>query len=69
VSSALSKVRIITVVYGILAALCIGGELYKRLYDTGNSEFAGMLSMAVTLQSSIAIAWAVKCTSKMVEHA
>jgi hypothetical protein len=40
--------------YLALAALCIGYELSIRLFDRGNSEFAGMLSMALTLPGVLA---------------
>ena len=43
--------------YLILAASAIAYELGIRIYDTGNSEFAGMLSFALTLPSSLLIAW------------
>ena len=39
-----------------IAALCIGYELSIRLFDRGNSEFAGMLSAALTLPSLLAVA-------------
>lgn len=42
--------------YLAIAALCIGYELSVRLFDRGNSEFAGMLSFALTLPSALAIA-------------
>ena len=42
--------------YLALAAICIGYELSIRLFDRGNSEFAGMLSFALTLPSALAIA-------------
>ena len=41
--------------YLALAALCIGYELSIRLFDRGNSEFAGMLSFALTLPGVLAI--------------
>jgi hypothetical protein len=41
--------------YLILAAISIAYELSIRVFDTGNSEFAGMLSFALTLPSSLAI--------------
>jgi predicted permease len=41
--------------YLVLAALSIGYELSIRLFDRGNSEFAGMLSLGLTLPSVIAV--------------
>ena len=41
--------------YLALAAICIGYELSIRLFDRGNSEFAGMLSFALTLPGVLAI--------------
>lgn len=43
--------------YLILAALSICYELSIRIFDTGNSEFAGMLSFALTLPSSLLVNW------------
>ena len=40
--------------YLALAALSIGYELSIRIFDRGNSEFAGMLSMALTLPTVLA---------------
>jgi hypothetical protein len=40
-------------VYLVLASACIAYELSVRLYNPGNSEFAGMLSALVTLPSSL----------------
>jgi len=42
--------------YLALVALSIGYELSIRLFDRGNSEFAGMLSAALTLPSLLAVA-------------
>jgi hypothetical protein len=44
---------IVTGSYLILAGLTIAYELSIRIYDTGHSEFAGMLSFALTLPASI----------------
>ena len=41
--------------YLALAALTIGYELSIRLFDRGNSEFAGMLSAALTLPGVLAV--------------
>lgn len=41
--------------YLVLAASAIAYELGIRIFDRGNSEFAGMLSMALTLPSSLAL--------------
>jgi hypothetical protein len=40
--------------YLALAALSIGYELSIRLFDRGNSEFAGMLSTVLTLPTVLA---------------
>jgi hypothetical protein len=40
--------------YLTLAALSIGYELSIRLFDRGNSEFAGMLSTVLTLPTVLA---------------
>ena len=39
--------------YLVLAVSAVAYELSIRIYDRGNSEFAGMLSMAVTLPASL----------------
>jgi hypothetical protein len=39
--------------YLALAGLCIGYELSIRIYDRGNSEFAGMLSIVMTLPTGV----------------
>ena len=44
---------ILTGCYLVLAASAVAYELSIRIYDRGNSEFAGMLSMAVTLPASL----------------
>ena len=46
---------VVAAVYVVLAACSIGYELSVRLYDRGNSEFAGMLSTALTLPSSVVV--------------
>ena len=50
------RAAIIAGVYLLIAFAAIAYELSIRLYDRGNSEFAGMLSFGLTLPSSIAIA-------------
>jgi phosphoribosylamine-glycine ligase len=47
---------IIAGVYLLIAAAAIAYELSIRLFDRGNSEFAGMLSFGLTLPSSVAVA-------------
>lgn len=54
-SRATRTAAIIAGVYLGIAALSIGYELSIRLFDRGNSEFAGMLSMALTLPSAIGV--------------
>jgi hypothetical protein len=44
---------ILTGCYLVLAASAVAYELSIRIYDRGNSEFAGMLSMVVTLPASL----------------
>jgi hypothetical protein len=44
---------ILTGCYLALAAAAVAYELGIRIYDRGNSEFAGMLSMALTLPASL----------------
>ena len=44
---------ILTGCYLVLAASALAYEFSIRIYDRGNSEFAGMLSMAVTLPASL----------------
>ena len=51
---------ILTGCYLVLAASAVAYELSIRIYDRGNSEFAGMLSMAVTLPASLLLVWMVK---------
>ena len=48
---------ILTGCYLVLAASAVAYELSIRIYDRGNSEFAGMLSMAVTLPASLVLVW------------
>jgi hypothetical protein len=50
------RAAIIAGVYLFIAAAAIAYELSIRLFDRGNSEFAGMLSFGLTLPSSVAIA-------------
>jgi hypothetical protein len=50
-----SRVGIVAGSYLVLAGICIAYELGIRVYDTGNSEFAGMLSFVATLPASILI--------------
>jgi hypothetical protein len=45
--------RILAVCYGLLAASAVAYELGIRIFDRGNSEFAGMLSVALTLPASL----------------
>jgi|GEM_PF-1982623 len=45
--------RILLVGYGLLAAAAVAYELSIRIFDRGNSEFAGMLSVVVTFPSSL----------------
>lgn len=47
---------IIAGMYLLIAVAMIAYELSIRLFDRGNSEFAGMLSFGLTLPSSIAVA-------------
>ena len=46
--------------YLVLAAISIGYELNIRLYHTGTSEFAGMLSTVVTLPASLIVFYLAK---------
>lgn len=46
-----------TKAYLVLATLSICYELSIRVFDTGNSEFAGMLSFVITLPSSLVVQW------------
>jgi ABC-type glycerol-3-phosphate transport system permease component len=54
--SARRTAALLSGIYFLLAASLIAYELSIRLYDRGNSEFAGMLSFGMTLPSSIAVA-------------
>ena len=49
----------ITLAGSYLALLClsIAYELGIRIYDRGNSEFAGMLSIALTLPTGVLLVW------------
>jgi len=51
---------ILTGCYLVLAASALAYELGIRIYDRGNSEFAGMLSMAVTLPASLLLVFMSK---------
>jgi hypothetical protein len=51
---------ILTGCYLALATAAVAYELSIRIYDRGNSEFAGMLSMAVTLPASLLLVWMSK---------
>ena len=48
---------ILTGCYLVLAASAIAYELIIRLFDRGHSEFAGMLSVLVTLPASLLVTW------------
>lgn len=52
-----TRAGIIAGTYVLLALGAVAYELSIRIYDRGNSEFAGMLSFAFTLPSSIAVAF------------
>jgi len=43
--------------YLLLAASAVAYELSIRIVDRGNSEFAGMLSVALTLPASFVLIW------------
>ncbi len=43
--------------YLVLLGLSIAYELSIRIYDRGNSEFAGMLSIALTLPTGVLLVW------------
>ena len=43
--------------YLLLAASAVAYELSIRIFDRGNSEFAGMLSVALTLPASLVLIW------------
>jgi len=46
---------IVTGCYLVLATSAVLYELSIRIYDRGNSEFAGMLSVALTFPASLAV--------------
>ena len=48
---------ILTGCYLALAASAVAYELSIRIFDRGNSEFAGMLSVALTLPASLVLIW------------
>ena len=48
---------ILTGCYLVLTASAIACELSIRLFDRGNSEFAGMLSVVLTLPASLLLIW------------
>jgi len=48
---------ILTGCYMALAGVAIAYELSIRIYDTGNSEFAGMLSFLLTLPASLIVSF------------
>ena len=48
---------VLAVSYLVLSGLSIAYELSIRIYDRGNSEFAGMLSIALTLPTGVLLAW------------
>ena len=50
------RAALIAGVYVLVALAMIAYELSVRLYNRGNSEFAGMLSFALTLPSSMVVA-------------
>ncbi len=43
--------------YLLLAASAVAYELSIRIFDRGNSEFAGMLSVVLTLPASLVLIW------------
>jgi hypothetical protein len=45
--------RILTACYVLLAGSAIAYELSIRIFDRGNSEFAGMLSVVLTFPASL----------------
>jgi hypothetical protein len=48
---------ILTGCYLLLAASAVAYELSIRIFDRGNSEFAGMLSVVLTLPVSLVLIW------------
>jgi hypothetical protein len=53
----LKRPAVFTAIYLGIALLAIAYELSIRVYDTGNSEFAGMLSLLLTMPSSLLAAF------------
>ena len=47
--------KTLSVLYLVLALVAVAYELSIRVFDRGNSEFAGMLSTVVTVPSSLAL--------------
>ena len=43
--------------YLVLLGMSIAYELSIRIYDRGNSEFAGMWSIALTLPTGVLLVW------------
>lgn len=48
---------IIAIGYFLFCSIVIANELYTRVYDTGNSEMAGLASYLFTMPSSMFIDW------------
>ncbi len=48
---------ILTGSYLVVAASAVAYELSIRIFDRGNSEFAGMLSVGLTLPASLVLIW------------
>jgi hypothetical protein len=48
--------------YLVLAASAVAYEFSIRIFDRGNSEFAGMLSVVLTLPASLVLIWIGKAT-------
>ena len=48
---------ILTGRYVVVAGSTVSYELSVRLFNRGNSEFAGMLSVALTLPASLLLIW------------
>ncbi len=48
---------ILTGCYLLLAVSAVAYELSIRIFDRGNSEFAGMLSVALTVPASLVLIW------------
>jgi hypothetical protein len=49
------RTRIVSGCYLVLAVFTIVYELGVRIFDRGNSEFAGMLSAVITIPSSLVL--------------